>query len=219
MAQGLGLSVPKKLDGPVNLSIPADGKVQAHQSGPTRPMPPSPALSMANTPKGDIRTRKVAFLAADGVDPEDVKILKNALRKAGAQVKIVAPHLGVLKDAKGGDIPVDFSFLTTASVLFDAVFVPGGEKSAADLAGNPDALHFLNEAYKHCKTVGAAGGGLLVLQASHVAAVKDLEGKGLEVRGLGVEGKDKLEGLGRRFIDVMGRGRHGIREKADRMPA
>ena len=219
VAQGLGLSVPKKLDGPVNLSIPADGKVQAHQSGPARPMPPSPALSMANTPKGDIRTRKVAFLAADGVDPEDVKILKNALRKAGAQVKIVAPRLGVLKDAKGGDIPVDFSFLTTASVLFDAVFVPGGEKSAADLAGNPDALHFLNEAYKHCKTVGAAGGGLPVLQASHVAAVEDLEGKGLEARGLVVEGKDKLEGLGRRFIDVMGRGRHWIREKADRMPA
>ena len=52
---------------------------------------------------------------------------------AGASVKLVAPHLGMLTPAAGAPVPVDFSFHTTASVLFDAVIVPGGERSVAAL--------------------------------------------------------------------------------------
>ena len=69
VAQGLGLTVPAKLDGPMNMSVPADGNVKQFQPKRLAPsMERSPALSMANTIKTGITTRKIAILAADGVD-------------------------------------------------------------------------------------------------------------------------------------------------------
>ena len=67
VAEGLGMSVPAKLDKPLNMSIPAVGDPRKFQPKRlTEEMKPSPALSMANTPKDTIKTRKIAFLAADG---------------------------------------------------------------------------------------------------------------------------------------------------------
>ena len=54
---------------------------------------------MANTVKDNIQTRKIAILAADGVDGRAVERLKVALSAAGAQGKVVAPRLGAVKGA------------------------------------------------------------------------------------------------------------------------
>ena len=50
------------------------------------------------------------------------------------------------------------SFLTATSVVFDAVYVPAGEKGLLD---NADAIHFINESYRHCKAIATDGTGLL----------------------------------------------------------
>ena len=81
---------------------------------------------MANTVKDTAKTRKVAILAADGVDAAALDAMKKALTAAGAMAKIVAPRGGTLSGTRGIKVPVDFSLLTVGSVLFDAVFVPGG---------------------------------------------------------------------------------------------
>lgn len=70
-----------------------------------------------------------------------------------AKTKIIAPKLGYIKSATGKEIKVDQSFLTAASVLFDAVYVPGGAKSSASLKENAQALQFVYEAYKHGKAI------------------------------------------------------------------
>ena len=49
---------------------------------------------MMNTVKDTIQTRRIAFLAADGVDENDLNAMKNALTKAGAMVKVLAPRGG-----------------------------------------------------------------------------------------------------------------------------
>jgi catalase len=49
---------------------------------------------MKNTIKDTVATRRVAILAADGVDLASVRRMKEALVSAGAAAKIVAPHLG-----------------------------------------------------------------------------------------------------------------------------
>ena len=95
---------------------------------------------MANTIKTGIKTRKIAILAADGVDDAALAGMKKALTAAGAEAKVVAPRLGVLKGAKGAQVNVDFSFLTAGSVLFDAVYLPGGEASVEILKGDAKAL-------------------------------------------------------------------------------
>jgi catalase len=225
VAQGLGLKVPKTLDTPLNMSVPADGDVEAFQPKPvTKSIGQSPALSMANTAKDSIKTRKVAFLAADGVDDAALSGMKQALTAAGAQVKIVAPRLGSLKSAKGADISIDFSLLTAGSVLFDAVYVPGGEKSVETLKGEGKALHFINEAYKHCKAIAATGVGADLLRASYLSTEKtpNANSGGSQVvveEGVIVSGDGQTANLAAEFIKAIAQHRHWSREMKEQVPA
>ncbi|CAA2101169.1 Catalase HPII [Variovorax paradoxus] len=127
------------------------------------PIDESPALSMADTGDGSIRTRKVAILVADGVDSASLKPIRDALEQAGAQCKVVGPRLGTVASASKRQIDIDMTFANTPSVMFDAVLVPAGSDSAAALKGIGDAVHFVLEAYKHCKAICTVGEGVQLL--------------------------------------------------------
>ena len=58
-----------------------------------------------------------------------------------------------------------FRSLTASSVLFDAVYVPGGARSVAALTAERDAIDFVTEAYRHCKPLAATGEGIELLRA------------------------------------------------------
>ncbi|MFD6674549.1 catalase [Rhodococcus zopfii] len=129
--------------------------------------PPSPALSQLNTAMDSILSRRVAVLAADGVDVTGVERLVEALSERGAIVEVLAPKGGgVLTGGSGGEIAVDRAITTMASVLYDAVVVPCGPDSIATLRDDGYALHFLAEAYKHAKPIAAFGAGLDLLPAA-----------------------------------------------------
>ena len=220
VAEGLGLPVPKKLDGPLNMSVPADGDVKRFQPKPrARSVGTSPALSMANTVKTGIRTRKIAILAADGVDGGALSGIQKALKAAGAQSKIIAPRLGTLKTAQGHDVKIDWSFLTVGSVLFDAVFVPGGDKSLKALTAEPRAVEFVAEAYKHCKAIGATGEGMALLQAAGISTNdREPTRKGRKPSGPEgvVIGKDAdMNGVAGKFIQAVAQHRHWGRERQE----
>jgi catalase len=122
------------------------------------------ARSRAGRPAADnLRTRKVAILVADGVDLLSFKRLQQELLDAGAQCKVVAPQLGPVTTSSGKQLPADHTFSNTSSIMFDAVVIPGGAASAATLAQLGDAVHFVLEAYKHCKTVCALNEGAQLL--------------------------------------------------------
>jgi catalase len=55
-------------------------------------------------------------------------------------------------------------------MLNDAVYVPSGINSVATLAAEANAVHFLNEAFKHCKPIAKDEGALQVLQATYFTA-------------------------------------------------
>jgi catalase len=90
--------------------------------------------------------------------------MKKALLTAGAAVMTVAPRLGMLSGANGEQVKADLSFLTGSSVMFDAVYVPGGDESIAALKNQNESANFLNEAYRHCKTIAASGAGVELLK-------------------------------------------------------
>ena len=50
--------------------------------------------------------------------------------------------------------------------MYDATYLPGGAASAATLRGNGDAVHFVEETYKHFKPIAAAADGRSVLTAA-----------------------------------------------------
>ncbi|HUE12953.1 MAG TPA: catalase [Planctomycetaceae bacterium] len=171
VATGLGLHVPKKIVGPLNQSVPADGNPKDFQPKPFTGKPfISAALSMAQTVKNTVQTRKIAALVADGCDDGELASMTKALVNAGAQLKIVAPHGGTITSAGGKAVPVDFSLLTVASVLFDAVYLPGGEASIAVLSEELKAIEFVEEAYKHCKAIAATGAGVDFLKKTRAGA-------------------------------------------------
>ncbi len=218
VAYNLGLKVTKP-SSPVNHSVPADGKQENYEPlEVTSSLDKSQALSMASTPKDSIRTRKIAFLVADGVNDESVMNMQEALMDAGAQVEIVAPRLGTVSGENDSIIPVNQSFLTTASVLYDAVYVPGGINSVATLEADPDAIHFLNEAYRHCKAIAGDADAAQAFRQTYFASKFPSEEKGtVSEEGVLLGGDDAK--LAEEFIAAIATHRFWEREPARKVPA
>ena len=221
VAEGLGLSVPSKLDKPLNMNIPADGDPRRFQpKRVSQGIEESPALSMVdnpNFPKDTIKTRKIAFLMADGFDDVAVSDMKKALMTAGAQALTVAPRLGVLTGAKGEECKADFSFLTGSSVLFDAVYVPGGEASVAALEGEGEVSNFVNEAYEHCKAIAATGAGVELLTRFLGEKLSDKNTSGEPVaanEGVVTSREAATDKVASVFIEAIAQHRHWEREKS-----
>lgn len=115
----------------------------------------SPALSQLNTMmKPD--TRKIAVLVGDGFDPSLAAIL-DKLKANGTQPEVVSDHGGAVAGADGSLLPVDHTFLTADSVLFDAVYVVSSQGKTAMY--NKEAAYFIKEAYTHYKPIGATFDG------------------------------------------------------------
>ena len=152
VAQGLGLKVPKP-EKPMNEGVGAnpDPKQESVIKKPT--IDKSSALTMIDNPNNSktIATRQIAFLCSAGVDDNSVNEMKKTLEKEGAMVKIIGPHLGVIKSSANKEIEVDQSFLIASSVLFDAVYVPQNKNDFGD--SNNEAIDFINESYIHCKPI------------------------------------------------------------------
>lgn len=155
-----------------NLGLPAPnaGTVAERKTSVDR----SPALSQANLLAGNIKTRKVAILAANGVDAKAIDALKQALAAQGAHAKLLGPTSAPVKAADGSLLAVDASMEGLPSVAFDAVFVPGGAASIKALSGNGVALHYLLEAYKHLKAIALHGEARQLLDVLHLQADEGL---------------------------------------------
>ena len=218
VAYNLGLHVlpPKKF---INQSIPADGNPEDFQPiDKEGSVDKSPALSMAYTNKNSIKTRKIAFLIDDGVNDNSVVTMQDALMDEGAVVEIVAPRLGTVTAENGTIVPVDKSFLTAASVLYDAVYVPGGINSVAALAAHPDAIHFLNEAYRHCKPIAADEDAMQVIEATYFfkKIPADIDDETVMREGVAVNAN--IEDLVRQFIAIISLHRFWDQETSRKVP-
>ena len=173
---------------------------------------------MINSGNKSIRTRKIAFLVADGVDENEIAIVKKALLAEGAMVDVIALR-GVLTSSENKALPVDKILMTVASVLYDAVYVPGGTNSVATLEAEADAIHFLNEAYKHCKPIAASAGAMQVLDATYFAKKLPEDNSDATVLREGVVISNDAKKLAQQFIVAIAQHRFWEREKPRKVPA
>jgi len=209
VADALGITVPKKPEQPMNHSIPADGIAAKFQPKTVdQGIESSAPLSMANTIKDTIKSRKIAILTADDIDGSQVDKMKKALMAAGAVVEVIAPKLGQVSTIKGVSIPVDKTLMTVSSVLYDAVYVPGGSKAIAILAQKPDAIDFISQAYKHCKAIAFETDADPLIQKTSIA--EDLLAK-KTLSGI-ISGTEK--DLSKDFIKAIAQHRFWEREKS-----
>src|SRR3954463_7552150 len=100
---------------------------------------------MANQLKG----RKVAFLATDGVEEVELTAPWNALKQAGADLELVSEKSGEIQamnhDAKSNKFPVDVEVTSVTARDFDALVLPGGVANPDKLRTNKDAVKFVRD--------------------------------------------------------------------------
>ena len=202
VAEGIGLTAPKKAPAP---AVKPKGKT----------VELSPALSILAHPSAvGIKGRKVAFLVAPGSDGDDIAAVRGALEKAGVVVELVGKMLATVDG-----VEIDKTFATSGgSVMYDAVFVPGG-KGAAVLTKQGDALHFINEAFKHCKPMAAAGEGVALLQAAQIGLVEGGDAKRAAAMGVLTGARGQGKALAQKLAAAIGKHRFWERESDESIPA
>jgi catalase len=114
----------------------------------------SKALSM-DKPAETIKGRKVAVLVADGVDAEQIQMIKSSLGDAGVVVEVIARMAGTVEASDGSEVKADRPAPNAPSVVYDAVLIPGTKESAGALTGVGLAMQFVQEMYAHYKPIGA----------------------------------------------------------------
>jgi len=183
-----------------NLGLPAPA---APTVAPKVPTPQSsPALSLMNHAPGNIKSRKIAILVANGVDGAAIDTFKAKLAEQGALAKIIGPSPAPVKTADGKMLPVDAAMDGMPSVMFDAVFVPGGADAAAAMAKSGEAKHYLLEAYKHLKPIVVLGAARPLLASLNLTADSGL-----------LEGDD-VDAVFGNFAQALGQHRVWAREAA-----
>lgn len=181
----------------------------------------SPALSMENTIKDTVKSRQIAILVADGFNHVQVMDMKQALQNAGARAKIVSKFGGMVSSAEGQELEVDKTFLISASVMFDAIYIPGGQQSIETLKQQGDAIHFINEAFRHGKAIAAIGEGVELLQASDIvgADLADQDGRIATDNGVVTTRYGSIQDVSEQFIRAIAQHRHWNRTQKERVPA
>ena len=161
VADGLGLPMPAAM--PRALDPPPAPEVSE-----------SPALSQFSLPgEATIRSRRIAVLVADGVDLDTAAAIRRGLEEAGAMVRWVGPRVGLHRAGGGGEFEAEASLESEASVLFDAMVVPGGDTAVDLLVADGRAIEFVRDQYRHCKAMLAVGEGRRLFEAAGLGEVLD----------------------------------------------
>ncbi|MHB8102685.1 MAG: catalase [Methanosarcina sp.] len=186
----------------------------------------SPNVSQERTEyavKDTIKSRKIAILAADGYDHKDVSQVMQALKGAGAHADIISKYRGMLKSSSGEKLEVDKNYLTAASVMYDAVYVPGGKGSIDTLKMQGDAIHFVNETFRHCKPLGATGEGIELFKVANLPDIKFAGQKSTDKvvsdKGVVTVMKGDSSSFNDSFIVAIAKHRHWDREKKEHVSA
>ena len=126
-------------------------------------------LTQASGQPTSAKARKAAILVAPGVSSACVAAMQEKLMTEGAMGVVVGPHIGEIA-GDSGPVTATKTFANSSSVLFDAVYVPGG-KSAAWLQESGDARKFVDEAFKHGKPIAASGEGVELLKSAQIGVI------------------------------------------------
>ncbi|WP_276495709.1 catalase [Pontibacter litorisediminis] len=222
VAAGIGVEVPQNFDQESTGRYEDNEASEKMKKG--KSVKDTVFVSMERRDKVETaKSRKVAILVEDGFDCNELVQVRQALQEAGAHVKIVSKLLGKRKASNGEEVEVDKNHVTTGSIMFDAIYIPDGEKSIAALLQEGDALHFISEAFKHCKSIATSGHGLKLLEKAFVMGVDfagESSGKVVSDKGVVTAGNDAdADEFAERFIEAIKKHRHWDREEKDMVPA
>jgi catalase len=159
------LDVLARVDGDLATMVAAGIGLPAPKEQAVVDITPSPALAQVTGDRYPVAGRKVGLIAGVGSDLEGVNQLIRALNRVGVTGLVIAPVAGTLGTGRNA-VAVDRTPLTARSIEFDAVVIAGGTAPSDEIK----TTVLLQEAFRHCKALGAWGDGSAVLAAVGIAA-------------------------------------------------
>ena len=166
VAEGVGVEAPKKFAGKKNKKKAPEVGIEFRMRRDT------------------IKTKRVAIALADGFDYDEFMAVKEMLSAGGAKSKVISLFRGTVKSASGEEVEVDESHVMAASVMFDALYIPGGKANVEAQSELGDALHFIQEMFKHAKPIGATGEAVKLIEKAYLPGID--AGKPKATKPLGV---------------------------------
>jgi protease I len=108
----------------------------------------------------ELRGKKVAILAADGVEKVELEQPREALRQAGAQVEVLSLRSGEIQARNhdlepAGTVAVDRAVKDASVDEFDGLVLPGGTVNPDKLRLDRAAVSFVRDFVVSGKPVGA----------------------------------------------------------------
>jgi protease I len=107
---------------------------------------------------GELNGKRVAFLAADGVEQVELVEPRRAVEQAGAETAVVSIDAGEIQAFNhlepGDRIKVDVTAERADPSQFDALVLPGGVANPDFLRGDDDAVRFVKGFFEQDKPVG-----------------------------------------------------------------
>ena len=132
----------------------------------------SPALSlMARPGNTGVTAKKVALLIAPGVMGDSIVAVHKALVEAGAVPKFVGMRIGAVKTLEEKTLMADASLENEPGFLFDALVLPDGEEAVAALAKDTHTMDFIQNQYRHCKSILVLGASTRLTEMAGVPSV------------------------------------------------
>src|SRR5688572_25448224 len=109
--------------------------------------------------RNTLHGKRVAILATDGVEQDELTQPKMALEEAGAATIVVSPNDTTIKtwhDKEwGAEIAVDLPLESAHAEDFDALLLPGGVKNPDELRINTTAVAFVKAFFDMGKPIAA----------------------------------------------------------------
>jgi catalase len=158
------LEVLANVDADLCAQVAAGLGLPAPTGSPAQGVEESGALSQIVVEPGPIAGRKIGVIADAGSDLAGIAKLAGALDKEGASLLVIAPYGGLLANGEN-EVVVERTLLTARSIEFDALLISDGTAPNDDIK----LVVMLQEAYRHCKTIGAWGSGATNLESVQIA--------------------------------------------------
>lgn len=126
-----------------------------------------------------LRGRRVAILAADGVERVELQVPRDAVQQAGAQTDLLSLHSGQIQARNndlddGGSFDVDGEVSVASVDDYDALLLPGGTVNPDKLRTDDQAVAFVRDFVGSGKPVGVICHGPWTLVEAGVARGRTL---------------------------------------------
>lgn len=116
--------------------------------------------------------KRIAFLATDGVEKEELTDPWEKIKTAGAEVELISLKSGQIQtmehDKKSGMFDVDKEIGDVTAADYDGLVIPGGVANPDHLRTEPKAVEFVKDFFKQEKPVAAICHGPWMLVEANV---------------------------------------------------